>query len=69
MFLRDSEVCIERCDSYSDFSCLTKNWTFLFEEKFVRENIFLLFNPDSGPLWKRLDLNGQIILKIYEIFI
>ena len=42
MFFRDSEVCLERCDSYSDFGYLTKNQTFLFEEKFVKEHVVLL---------------------------
>ena len=29
MFFRDSEVCLEKCDSYGDFSYLTKDQTFL----------------------------------------
>ena len=37
MFFRDSEVCLERSDSYGDFGYLTKNQTFLFEEKFVKK--------------------------------
>ena len=36
MFFRDSEVCLERCDSCGDFGYLTKNQIFLFEEKFVK---------------------------------
>ena len=36
MFFRDSEVCLEIYDSYGDFGYLTKNQTFLFEEKFVK---------------------------------
>ena len=39
---RDSEVCLERCDSYGDFGYLTKNQTFVFEEKFVKEHVVLL---------------------------
>jgi hypothetical protein len=42
MFFRDSEVCLERYDSYGDFGYLTKNKTFIFEEKFVKEHIVLL---------------------------
>jgi hypothetical protein len=42
MFFRDSEVCLERYDSYVDFGYLTKNQIFLFEEKFVKEHIVLL---------------------------
>ena len=36
MFFRDSEVCLERCDSYSDFGSLTKNLKKLFKDKFVK---------------------------------
>ena len=42
MFFRDSEVCLERCDSYVGFGYLTKYQTFLFEEKFVKEHVVLL---------------------------
>ena len=42
MFFRDSEVCLERCDSYDDFGYKPKNLTFLIEEKFVKERIVLL---------------------------
>ena len=42
MFFRDSEVCLERYDSYGDFGCLTKNQTFSFEEKFVKQHGVLL---------------------------
>jgi hypothetical protein len=42
MFFRDSEVCLERYDSFGDFGYLTKNQTFLFEEKFVKEHVVLL---------------------------
>jgi hypothetical protein len=42
MFFRDSEVCLERYDSYGVFGYLTKNQTFLFEEKFVKEHVVLL---------------------------
>jgi hypothetical protein len=42
MFFMDSEVCLERYDSYGDFGYLTKNQTFLFEEKFVKEHVVLL---------------------------
>ena len=36
-----SEVCLERCDSYSDFGLL-KNQTFLFQDNFVKEHNVLL---------------------------
>ena len=42
MFIRDSEVCLERYDSYGDFGYLTKNQAFLFEENFVKEHVVLL---------------------------
>ena len=42
MSFRDSEVFLERCDSYGDFDYLTKNLTFLFKEKFVKEHVVLL---------------------------
>ena len=42
IFFRDSDVCLERYDSYGDFGYLTKNQTFLIEEKFVKEHTFLL---------------------------
>ena len=42
MFFRDSEVCLEKCDSYGDFGYLTKNQKNLFEEKCVKENVVLL---------------------------
>ena len=42
LVFRDSEVCLERYDSYGDFGYLTKKQTFIFEEKFVKEHIVLL---------------------------
>ena len=41
MFFSDSEICLERCDSYGDFGYFTKNQTFLIEEKFVKEDVGL----------------------------
>jgi hypothetical protein len=45
MFFSDSEVCLERYNSYGDFGYLIKNQTFLFEEKFVKEHFVLLLEP------------------------
>ena len=41
MLFRESEVCLDRCDSYGDFGYLTENQIFLFEEKFIKDHVVL----------------------------
>ena len=39
MFFRDSQVCLERCDSYGDFGYLTKNQTFFILREICKRTL------------------------------